>query len=86
MQNFESYHRTPVYEYKPNVTLSKPPSSNLGLYMQPGDDGHGALWNTSCAEVDWVRKDVVEVFGKFGLRITIQTNLKVADFLDVTFN
>ena len=46
------------------VTLSKPPSSNLGLYR---GDGHGALWNTACTEVDWIRKDVVEVFGFLSL-------------------
>ena len=35
---------------------------------------------------DPIRKDVIRSFGELGLRITIQTNLKVADFLDVTLN
>ena len=32
------------------------------------------------------RKDVMRIFEELGLRITIQIYLKVADFLDVTFN
>ena len=66
------------------ATLSKAvPSSDIGLYR---DDGLGALRNTPGTEVDRIRKDVIRIFGELGLRITIQTNLKVADFLDATFN
>ena len=66
------------------ATLSKAvPSSDIGLYR---DDGLGALRSTPGTEADRIRKDVIRIFGEQGLRITIQTNLKVADFLDVTLN
>ena len=65
------------------ATLSKAVhSSDIGLHR---DDGLGALRNTPGTEADRIRKDVM-IFGELGLRITIQTNLKVADFLDVTLN
>ena len=66
------------------ATLSKKiPSSDIGLYR---DDGLGALWNLPGSQADRIRKDVMRIFEELGLRITIQTNLKVADFLDVTLN
>ena len=66
------------------ATLSKAvPSSDIGLYR---DDGLVALRNKPGTEADRIRKNVIRIFGEQGLRITIQTNLKVADFLDVTLN
>ena len=66
------------------ATLSKKiPSSDIGLYR---GDGLGALWNMPGSQADRIRKDVMRIFEELGLRITIQINLKVADFLDVTLN
>ena len=66
------------------ATLSKKiPSGDIALYR---DDGLGALWNMPGSQADWIRKDVMRIFEEVGLRITIQTILKVADFLDRTFN
>jgi len=34
-----------------------------------------------------IRKEIIKLFkDKFNLRITIQTNLKIVNFLDITFN
>lgn len=55
-----------------------------GLYR---DDGLCCFENTSGPQSDRIKKDLVKLFKDvFDLRITIQTNLKVVDFLDVTFN
>ena len=37
-------------------------------------------------EADLVRKDMVDLFKKLGLWITIDTNLKIVNFLDLTLN
>ena len=66
------------------ATLSKKiPSSDIGLYR---NDDLGALWNMPGPQAAWIRKDVIRIFEELELRITIQINLKVADFLDVTLN
>ena len=40
------------------------------------------LWNTSRR----IRKDITSHFKNNGLNITMQTNLKIVNYLDVTFN
>lgn len=57
--------------------------SSVGLYR---DDGLGALKGASGSQADRTRKSIIDVFKKFGLRITIDVNLRVANFLDVTYN
>ena len=57
--------------------------SNIGLYR---DDGLAILKATSGSEAERIKKKIVKVFKDQGLRVTIQTNLKTVDFLDVTFN
>ena len=66
-------------------TMSEKHGKNTtGLYR---DDGLCCFHNMSGPESDRVRKDLIKMFkDKFQLKITIQTNLKVVDFLDVTFN
>ena len=55
-----------------------------GLYR---DDGLCCFRNTSGPASDKIRKDLIQIFTeKFGLKITIKANLKIVDFLDVTFN
>ena len=56
---------------------------SVGLYR---DDGLGVFRDVSGPQADRLRKDIIRQFAGLGLRITIQTNLKVTDFLDVTLN
>lgn len=61
-------------------TLNK---GDIGLYR---DDGLGVFWDVSGHEADRIRKDTIKTFADLGLRITIQTNLKTTNFLDVTLD
>ena len=57
---------------------------NVGFYR---DDGLACLCNISGPASDKTRKDMIRTFWEnFGLKITITTNLKTVNFLDVTFN
>jgi len=56
---------------------------NIGLYR---DDGLAAFEHTSGPQSDRIRKDIIKLFEEIGLKITIQTNLKIVNFLDITFN
>ena len=55
-------------------------AGDIGLYRH---DGPGMLWDVSGHNSDRIRKDIIKIFADMGLKITIQTNLKVANFLDV---
>lgn len=56
---------------------------NVGLYR---DDGLIAINTASGRLADKARKDLVRLFDNLGLKITAQTNLKRANFLDITFD
>ena len=56
---------------------------SVGLYR---DDGFWVFANISKPEIERKKKQIVEIFKKYGLSITIQCNLKLVDFLDVTFD
>ena len=56
---------------------------NVGLYR---DDGLAAINSCSGPALDRTRKNIIALFKKEGLIITIETNLAKTDFLDVTFN
>ena len=56
-----------------------PAPDSIGLYR---DDGLRVLSKSPGSKADRIRKDIIKVFADIGLRITIQTNLKVAGFLD----
>ena len=56
---------------------------NIGLDR---DDGLGIFKNMSGPEVDRKKKEVVKLFKNNGLSITIKTNIKTADFLDIHFD
>ena len=56
---------------------------NVGLYQ---DDGLACLHKISGPASDKIRKDMIRTFREnFGLKITITTNLKTVNFLDVTY-
>ena len=57
--------------------------NNCGLYR---DDGLILLRNANGQTIDHIRKQVIKVFKDLGFKIEIKTNLKVVDFLDVSFN
>ena len=59
------------------------PDGNIGLYR---DDGLGVPWDTPGNRANRIRKEIIKVFKNLGLNITIQINLKVVDFLDVSLN
>ena len=56
---------------------------DIGLYR---DDRFGIFKNISGPEIERKKKAIVKVFKKCGLSIVVDTNLKTADFLDVTFD
>ena len=55
---------------------------NIGLYR---DDGL-AVCNASPRDTENIKKEICRVFNQNGLRITIEANKKIINFLDVTFN
>ena len=57
------------------------PDGNVGLYR---DDGLAIFKNINTRSGDNVRKKFSEILGNLGLKITVQSNLKVVDYLDVT--
>ena len=56
---------------------------NIGLYR---DDGLAVIKTHSGRQIDVIRKKIIEVFKSNGLQITIETNLTITDFLDVTLD
>ena len=66
-----------------NILGDKFGKDNIGLYR---DDGLACFHGINGSTADRIRKDIVKLFKDQGLKITIQTNLKVVNFLDVTFN
>ena len=58
-------------------------NDNMGLYR---DDGLACFHGLDGPSSDRIRKDIVRTFQELGLKITIQTNLKIVNFLDVTMN
>ena len=55
----------------------------IGLYR---DDGLAIFKNISGPAAERIKKDITRHFRNHGLNITIQTNMKVVNYLDVTFN
>ena len=66
-----------------NLLGSKFGKDNIGLYR---DDGLACFHGINGSTSDKIRKEIVKIFKELGLKITIQTNLKIVNFLDVTFN
>ena len=57
--------------------------NNVGLYR---DDALVLLRNANGPQSGRTRKDIAREFKKQGLNISINTNLKICNFLDVTLN
>ena len=58
--------------------------NTCGLYR---DDGLCCFHNITSSAADKIRKEITSLFKeKFDLKITIKTNLRIVDFLDVTLN
>ena len=58
-------------------------NDNIGLYR---DDGLAVFRNMGPRTADKVRKRFADCFARFGLKITIQTNLKIVNYLDISLN
>ena len=58
-------------------------TSSIGLYR---DDGLATLTRASGSRADRARKELINVFKDLGLQITVETNLKVVHYLDVTLD
>ena len=57
--------------------------NDCGLYR---DDGLLVLRNANRQKIDRIRKKVIQLFKGSGFLIDIETNLKIVNFLDITFN
>ena len=57
-------------------------NANIGLYR---DDGLGVIHGTA-REVEILKKKIIQIFKRNQLKITIEVNKKIVNFLDVTFN
>ena len=62
--------------------LNQKYDSHIGLYR---DDGLAAFNKTPQA-IERIKKDICSEFRKYDLKITIEANKKIIDFLDVTLN
>ena len=56
---------------------------DIGLYR---DDGLAMFKNVSGSKAEKIKKDIQKLFKDNHLNITIQCNLKIVNYLDVTFN
>ena len=57
--------------------------NNIGLYR---DDGLAVHRTTSGRAAERIKQDLTKHFAALGLRITIQTNLRIVNFLDLTLD
>ena len=54
-----------------------------GLYR---DDGLTIQEYKNCQQIDQLRQKIIKIFNEIGFKIDIETNLKIVNFLDMTFN
>ena len=82
-----SYNGAEVCELVGALILSPLANSisegNSGLYR---NDDWILMRNENGQKTDRIRKEVIKIFKQIGFKIEIKTNLKVVDFLDITFN
>ena len=69
--------------YMLNVFSKKYNKNDFRLYQ---DDGLAVLKNKSGSQSEQVKKNIQKIFKEHGLDIIIQCNMKVVNYLDVTFN
>ena len=65
-------------EIKENINLD-----SLGLYR---DDGLAYMENVKEHNADKMKKELIKIFKNAGLNKTVDTNLKIVNYLDVTLN
>ena len=56
---------------------------DIGLYR---DDGLALLRNETACQADIFGKGITKIIKSVGLKIDIKSNLKIVDYLDITFN
>ena len=82
-----SYDGAEICELVGTFALTQLPrnckKTDIGLYR---DDGLAVHRVTSGREAERTKKDLVKRFNDLGLKILIETNLKVTNFLDLTLN
>ena len=82
-----SYDGAEICELVGMFALSQLPERynrrDIGLYR---DDGLAVFRGMSGSMAERARKDITKSFNDLGLRITIQSNLRTVNFLDVTLN
>ena len=66
-----------------SILTNSIPKRNSGLYR---DDGLILMRNEKGRKTDRIKKEVTKIFKEIGFKIEIKTDLKVVDFLDITFN
>ena len=54
-----------------------------GLYR---DDGLMIQEYKNCQQIDQLPQKIIKIFNEIGFKIDIETNLKIVNFLDMTFN
>ena len=72
-----------VGTYMLNVLSKKYNKNDFGLHR---DEGLVVLKNKSGSKSEQVKKNIQKIFKEHGLDVTIQCNIKVVNYLDVTFN
>ena len=58
-------------------------TKNIGLYR---DDGLSLFKNCSGPQMEKIKKHLQKVFKNNGLDVIIECNMKVVNYLDITFN
>ena len=78
-----SYDGAETYELVGSFLLSQLQdlNANIGLYR---DDGL-AITNATPRETENIRKEICRIFNNNGLRITIEANKQIINFVEVTF-
>ena len=66
-----------------NLLAKKYNKEKIGLYR---DDGLAAFKNTSGSKAERIKKDITAMFKELGLKIKIDTNMAIVDYLDITLN
>ena len=66
-----------------SLIAKKHRKEHIGLYR---DDGLSIIRSRSGRQADVFRKDITKIMKDQGLKIDVKCNLKVVDYLDITFN
>ena len=82
-----NYDRAEVCElvglYILDILRKKYGKNRMGLYR---DDGAGAFKNLSGARAEKIKKEITRLFSDLRLKITIEVNQTIINFLDITLN